>query len=67
MIRTANADRGTYHVGVRYFAAGPMGVSRGLVVIMQTREGHEPSVEVVPFRLMEGGREIRYVARVDVK
>jgi tetratricopeptide (TPR) repeat protein len=67
VIRTASAERGTYHVGVRYFAAGPMGVSRGLVVIMRARDGREPSIEIVPFRLMEGGGPIRYVAKVDVK
>ena len=67
VIRTLDTTRGTYHVGVRYFAAGPMGVSRGLVVIMESREGREPSVEVIPFRLMEGGSAIRNVARVEVK
>ncbi|MGZ8867742.1 MAG: VIT domain-containing protein [Thermoanaerobaculia bacterium] len=67
VIRTADAERGTYHVGVRYFAAGPMGVSRGLVVIMRARDGSEPSIEIVPFRLVEGGGPIRYVATVDVK
>lgn len=67
VIRAAEATRGTYHVGVRYFAAGPMGVSRGVVVIMRGSEGREPSIEIVPFRLMEGGGPIRYVARVDVK
>jgi Flp pilus assembly protein TadD len=67
VIRSDRAPRGTYHVGVRYFAAGPMGVSRGVVVIMTGREGREPSVEVVPFRLMEGGAPIRHVASIEVK
>lgn len=67
VIRTSRAEKGTYHVGVRYFAAGPMGVSRGVVVVMRGREGREPSIEIVPFRLMDGGGPIRYVARVDVK
>lgn len=67
VIRANQTDRGRYHVGVRYFAAGPMGVSRGVVVIMTAREGREPNVEVVPFRLMEGGAPIRHVAGVDVK
>ena len=67
VIRTDRAERGTYHVGVRYFAAGPMGVSRGLVTVVRAREGHEPSVEVLPFRLMEGGAPIRHVASVEVK
>ena len=67
VIRTSSADRGTYHVGVRYFAAGPMGVSRGLVVIIQARKGTEATVKVVPFRLVEGGGEIRYVAGVEME
>jgi tetratricopeptide (TPR) repeat protein len=67
VIRTADTGRGTYHVGVRYFAAGPMGISRGLVVVMRSRDGREPTVEIVPFRLGEGGGDIRYVAKVEVK
>ena len=67
VIRARRAPRGTYNVGVRYFASGPMGVSRGVVVIMTATEGSEPSVEIVPFRLMEGGAPIRHVAAVDVR
>ncbi len=62
VIRTKRLERGTYHVGVRYFAAGPMGISRGLVVIMR-----DDQVEIEPFRLVQGGGEIRYVAAVSVK
>ena len=62
VIRTGATIPGTYHVGVRYFAAGPMGVSRGVVVVM--RNG---AVDIHPFRLVEGGGEIRYVAAVKVK
>lgn len=62
VIRTAETDRGTYHVGVRYFAAGPMGISRGLVVVMRNGE-----MEIHPFRLVQGGEAIRYVAAVNVK
>lgn len=62
VIRTSNIDRGTYHVGVRYFAAGPMGISRGVVVVM--RDGQ---VQIHPFRLTQGGGDIRYVAAVSVK
>jgi tetratricopeptide (TPR) repeat protein len=61
VVRTARAPRGTYHVGVRYFAAGPMGISRGVVIVM--REG---DVEIHPFRLAKGGEEIRYVTAVKV-
>lgn len=62
VIRTAATQRGTYHVGVRYFAAGPMGISRGLVVVMR-----DDGVEIHPFRLAKGGEAIRYVAGVVVK
>lgn len=62
VIRTERLERGTYHVGVRYFSAGPMGVSRGIVVVMRGDD-----VEIHPFRLVKGGREIRYVTGVTVK
>jgi len=62
VIRTRDLDRGTYHVGVRYFSAGPMGISRGLVVVMR-----DDDVDVYPFRLVQGGGEIRYVTAVKVK
>ena len=62
MIRAKSLGRGTYHVGVRYFAAGPMGISRGLVVVMQGGE-----VEIHPFRLTQGGGDIRYVTAINVK
>jgi tetratricopeptide (TPR) repeat protein len=62
VIRTAKTSRGTYHVGVRYFAAGPMGISRGVVIVMRGND-----VEVHPFRLAKGGEAIRYVAAVDLK
>jgi hypothetical protein len=62
VIRTEEADRGTYHVGVRYFAAGPMGISRGLVVVMRDGE-----LEVHPFRLTREGGAVRYVTAVRVK
>jgi tetratricopeptide (TPR) repeat protein len=66
VIRAGLIDRGTYHVGVRYFAAGPMGVSRGIVVVMRDRgEGADPSVEVHPFRLVQGGGDVRYVTAVN--
>jgi tetratricopeptide (TPR) repeat protein len=62
VIRTGTPQRGTYHVGVRYFAAGPMGISRGVVIVMRG-----DTIEVHPFRLAKGGEEIRYVAAVDWK
>jgi tetratricopeptide (TPR) repeat protein len=65
VVRTEKLVKGTYHVGVNYFAAGPMGVSRGIVVIIRGDD-----VEIHPFRLMEKGRsnsDVRYVAAVTVK
>lgn len=62
VIRTENGERGTYHIGVRYFAAGPMGISRGLVVVLR----ENGSVEIHPFRLTKGGEAIRYVASVKI-
>ncbi|HEX7807798.1 MAG TPA: hypothetical protein VF608_03720 [Thermoanaerobaculia bacterium] len=62
VIRTQKTARGTYHVGVRYFAAGPMGISRGVVIVMRGDD-----VEVHPFRLAKGGEEIRYVAGINLK
>jgi hypothetical protein len=62
VIRSGRVKPGTYHVGVRYFAAGPMGVSRGLVVVMR-----DDDIEVHPFRLVQGGGDIRYVTRVAMK
>jgi hypothetical protein len=64
VIRTSRLERGTYHVGVRYFNAGPMCVSRGLVVVMR---GEGANVEIHPFRLVQGGGDIRYVTAVAVK
>jgi tetratricopeptide (TPR) repeat protein len=59
VVRARRTARGTYHVGVRYFAAGPMGISRGVVIVMR-----EDEVDIHPFRLAKGGEEIRYVAAV---
>jgi tetratricopeptide (TPR) repeat protein len=63
VIRTSELDRGTYHIGVRYFSAGPMGISRGIVVVVRD----DDQLEIHPFRLTKGGGSIRYVAGVAVK
>jgi tetratricopeptide (TPR) repeat protein len=63
VVRTGKLSPGTYHVGVRYFAAGPMGISRGIVLVMRGDE----RVEVHPFRLTIGGGDIRYVTAVTAK
>ena len=67
VIRGESVEHGVYHVGVRYFAAGPMGVSRGICVILRDDGQRQPSIEIVPFRLVEGGGEIRHIADVSVK
>jgi tetratricopeptide (TPR) repeat protein len=63
VIRARELDRGTYHVGVCYFAAGPMGISRGVVLVQRG----DDSVEIHPFRLARGGEDIRYVTSIAVK
>jgi tetratricopeptide (TPR) repeat protein len=63
VIRAGSMKSGTYHVGVRYFAAGPMGISRGIVVIVRG----EDNVEIHPFRLKQGGGDIRYVTSIVAK
>ncbi|MEK6371989.1 MAG: VIT domain-containing protein [Acidobacteriota bacterium] len=63
VVRAATLEKGTYHVGVNYFAAGPMGVSRGIVVVMRGDD-----LDIYPFRLVEGGKnDMRYIAAVTVK
>ncbi|HYC88037.1 MAG TPA: VIT domain-containing protein [Thermoanaerobaculia bacterium] len=59
VVRARRTARGTYHVGVRYFAAGPMGISRGVVIVMR-----EDDVDIHPFRLGKEGEAIRYVAAI---
>jgi len=61
VIRTEQLVDGKYDIGVRYFSAGPMGVSRGIVIVMRG----DDDVEIRPFRLVEGGGEIRYVTTVE--
>jgi uncharacterized protein YfaP (DUF2135 family) len=68
VIRTERTRRGTYHVGVKYFSAGPMGISRGIVIVMRdTGNEEEPAVSVHPFRLTEGGGDIRHIAAVEIR
>jgi tetratricopeptide (TPR) repeat protein len=63
--RSEKVQRGTYAIGVSYFNAGPMGVSRGIVIVLRDDGDDEPAVEVVPFRLLPAeGRDVRLVASV---
>jgi len=61
VIRTETLVDGKYDIGVRYFAAGPMGVSRGIVIVMRG----DDDIEIQPFRLVQGGGEIRYLTTVE--
>jgi tetratricopeptide (TPR) repeat protein len=63
VVTARELDRGTYHIGVRYFAAGPMGISRGIVIVVRD----EDQLEIHPFRLTQGGGAIRYVGSVVAK
>ncbi|MFN7986787.1 MAG: VIT domain-containing protein [Thermoanaerobaculia bacterium] len=67
VIRTERAAPGTYSVGVNYFAAGPMGVARGVLVVVRDdgRPGAAPTVEVLPFRLVPDGRDMKLLARIE--
>lgn len=65
VVRTSGGVAGTYQVGVNYFSAGPMGVSRGILVVL--RPGAKDAVQIIPFRLVAGGRDMRLLARVTVK
>jgi tetratricopeptide (TPR) repeat protein len=67
----ARADKlapGTYHVGVTYFSAGPMGVSRGVMVLLRSeRSTNAPTVQILPFRLVEGDpSSVRYLSSFTV-
>jgi tetratricopeptide (TPR) repeat protein len=66
--RSAELVRGTYHVGVTYFNAGPMGVSRGVMVVLRSdRRTDRPTVQILPFRLVEGDpSQVRYLASITV-
>jgi hypothetical protein len=68
VVRADKLVPGTYHVGVTYFSAGAMGVSRGVLVMMRpdARSG-VPAVQILPFRLVEGDpSEVRHVLSFDV-
>lgn len=52
VVRTDRVVPGAYHVGVKYFAAGPMGISRGILVVMEPVDGGDVRVRIEPFRLI---------------
>lgn len=61
VMRTDRVVPGAYHVGVKYFNAGPMGISRGILVVMEPVEGSDVRVRIEPFRLVPGRGDIQPV------
>lgn len=60
--------KGSYHVGVNYFAAGAMGVSRGIVVIQRPAVKGKPRVQIETFSLLpdlKHGKDMRHVAVIE--
>lgn len=62
--RGENLPAGKYYVGVNYFSSGPMGVSRGILVVMTPNEKGLLAPQILPFRLVEGGRDMRLLAEI---
>jgi tetratricopeptide (TPR) repeat protein len=57
VIRAERRLSGTYRIGVKYYDEGPMGIARGVVLVLQPTRSARPSLEIIPFRLVQGGRE----------
>jgi tetratricopeptide (TPR) repeat protein len=57
---------GPYHVGVKYFSAGPMGVSRGIVLIQKEDNSGKPQMQIEPFTLLPSvdgsSKDMRHIA-----
>jgi predicted Zn-dependent protease len=68
VVRAEKVVPGTYHVGVTYFSAGPMGVSRGVMVVLRSdRNRDAPEVRILPFRLVEGDpSDVRHLVAIEV-
>jgi tetratricopeptide (TPR) repeat protein len=60
VVRTDRVIPGPYHVGVKYFAAGPMGIARGTLVVMEP-VGDGIRVRIEPFRLIPGRGDVQQV------
>ena len=66
VIRTSKTLSGIYHVGVKYYNAGPMGVSRGVVVILRPSKGEGlPRPKILPFCLVPDGQGVRHLTAVE--
>ena len=61
--------KGAYHVGVTYFAAGPMGISRGVVTILWPTKDGTPAAQIETFCLLPDlqgqAQDLRHVAVVE--
>jgi tetratricopeptide (TPR) repeat protein len=64
VVRTDRVLPGDYHVGVKYFNAGPMGVSRGVLVVMEPSTGGDVRVRIEPFRLLPDRGDVQQVLTV---
>lgn len=60
VVRTDSVLPGAYHVGVKYYNAGPMGISRGMLVVMEPA-GRGVRVRIEPFRLVPGRGDVQQV------
>lgn len=68
VIRGERLPAGTYYAGVKYFSAGPMGISRGFLVAMVPNPSTGAiQAQILPFRLVEGGRDMRFLAAIDLQ
>jgi tetratricopeptide (TPR) repeat protein len=61
VVRTDRVVPGAYHVGVKYFNAGPMGISRGILVVMEPVQGGDVRVRIEPFRLIPDRGDVQPV------
>lgn len=61
VVRTDRVVPGAYHVGVKYFAAGPMGISRGTLVVLEPAENGDMRVRIEPFRLIPDRGDVQSV------
>ena len=61
VVRTDRVIPGAYHVGVKYYAAGPMGISRGTIIVMEPAPGGDVRVRIEPFRLIPERGDVQQV------
>ncbi|MBE7463554.1 MAG: hypothetical protein HS116_08630 [Planctomycetes bacterium] len=65
VIRTGKLLPGAYQVGVKYYNPGPMGVSRGVVVVYRPDpSGLVAQPQIAPFCLVPQGEDIRHLLEI---